>query len=82
MEDIQLKISLGVQVETSMMFFRIFLADVVEEEVDLNLFSKIYLVVEVEDLIVNVEMIFYMNLILLWKMYYMENKSNLISKNM
>ena len=49
---------------------------------DSDLFLKIYLVEVVEDSVVHVEMIFYMNVILLWKMCYMENKLNLISRNM
>ena len=82
MEDTLLKIFLEAQVVTSMIFSMIYLAvreDVVE---DSDLFLKIYLAVAVEDSVVHVEMTFYTNVTLLWKMYYMENKLNLISRNM
>ena len=82
MEDTLNKISIEVQAVISMIFLIIY--SVVKEDVeavDLDLFLKIYLVEEA-DSVVHVEMIFCMNAISPWKMYYMENKSNLISKNL
>ena len=82
MEDTLKKISLEVQAVISTIFLIIY--SVVKEDVeavDSDLFLKIYLVEEA-DSVVHVEMIFCMNAISPWKMYYMENKSNLISKNL
>ena len=81
-EDILPKISFEVQAVISMMSSMIYL--VVREDAEavvLVQFLKIYLA-EAVDSVVHVEMIFYMNATLPWKMYYMENKLNLIFKNL
>ena len=81
MEDTLLRISFEVQVVILMISLMIYLVVREDAAADLVLFLKTYLV-EAAALDVHVEMIFYMNVILPWKMYYMENKLNLISKNL